>query len=76
VSVGNVEAGAEVVEEQDFELAGLREAEHDVAGLAAAFADGSAGDFAFGGEGADVVFGGVGVERDIRPVEHAPSTVC
>ena len=40
---GNGEAGAEIVEERDFELpAGLGEAEHDVAGDASVFADGSA----------------------------------
>ena len=54
---GMPEAGAEIVEERDFEFfAGLGEAEHGVAGLAAFVADGSAGDFAFGDEGADVVF--------------------
>jgi len=73
---GDAEAGAEIVEERDFEfLAGLGEAEHDVAGLATPFADGSAGDLALGDEGADVVFGSVGVERDFRPLEHAQEFV-
>ena len=72
----NAEAGAEIVEEGDFEFhAGLAEAEHDVTGLAALFADGSARDFALGDEGADVVFRGVGVERDFRPFEHAQKFV-
>ena len=49
VGTGNAEAGAEIVEEGDLEFPGiLGEAEHGVAGLAAAFADGSAGDFAQG----------------------------
>ena len=38
------------------------QAEHDVTGIAAFFADGSAGNFSFGDAGADVVFGSVGVE--------------
>src|SRR5271156_5944592 len=68
----NAQAGGEIVEEGDFEFhAGLGEAEHGVAGLAAVFADGSAGDFALGDKGADVVFRGVGVERDFRPFEQA-----
>jgi hypothetical protein len=47
--------------EGHFELhAGLGEADHDIAGVAAFVADGSAGDFSFGDEGADVVFRGVG----------------
>src|SRR5271166_3565733 len=45
----DLQSGAEVIEERDFELgAGLGEAEHDVAGDASSFADGSAGDFSFG----------------------------
>src|SRR5260370_2004489 len=72
VGAGKAEAGAEVVEEGDFEFhAGLGEAEHGVAGLAAFFADGPTGDFALGDEGSDVVFGSVGVEGDFRPLEHA-----
>src|SRR5208283_3504362 len=69
---GNAEAGAEIVEEGNFQfLAGLGEAEHHVAGLSAFFADRSAGDFALGDEGSDVVFGGVGVEGDFGSIEHA-----
>jgi hypothetical protein len=45
----DAETVSEVVEEGDFEFhAGLGEAEHDVSGLAALFADGSAGDLALG----------------------------
>jgi hypothetical protein len=33
-------------------------------------ADGSAGDLALGDDGADVVFQAVGVQRDLRTVEH------
>src|SRR5271166_4688014 len=66
------QAIAEVVEERDSEFrARLGEAEHDVASAAAFFGDGSAGDFALGDAGPDVVFGGVGVESDFRPLEHA-----
>ena len=39
------------------------EAQHDISGVAASVADGSTGDFPFSDEGADVVFGSVGVER-------------
>ena len=38
-------------------------------------ADGSAGDFSFRYEGADVVFGSVGVDRDFRAVENAQEPV-
>ncbi len=63
---------AEIVEERDAEFrACLGEAEHDVASAAACVGHDSAGDFALGDEGADVVFGGVGVEGDFRPLEHA-----
>src|SRR5271165_5809927 len=76
VGAGDAETVAEVVEEGDFEFhAGLGEAEHDAASLPALFADGSAGDFALGDEGADVVFRGVGVERDFRSFEHAQKFV-
>ena len=51
--------------------AGLGEAKHDVAGVAAFVADGSAGDFALGDEDADVVFRGVGVQRNMGMVEDA-----
>src|SRR5271157_2170218 len=69
---GNAEAGAEIVEERNFQFhAGLGESEHHVARLSAFFADRSAGDFALGDEGADVVFGGVGVEGDFGSFEHA-----
>ena len=39
--------------------------------LATLFADSSARDFVLGDEGADVVFRGVGVQRDFRSLEHA-----
>ncbi len=72
----NGEPVAEIVEEGDFEFdAGPGEAEHDVASLSALFADGSAGDFALGDEGADVVFGSVCVERNVRPFEDAQKFV-
>ena len=69
-------AVAEIVEEGDFEFdADPGEAEHDVASLSALFADGSAGDFALGDEGADIVFRGVGVEGDFRPLAYAQKFV-
>ena len=70
------EAVAEIVEERDFELlAGLGEAKHDVAGVAAFVADSPSGDFALGDEDADVVFRGVRVERDMGMVEDAQEIV-
>ena len=72
----NGEASAEIVEEGDFELpAGLGEPEHDVAGVAASVAEGPAGDFALGDEDADVVFRGVGVQRNMGMVEDAQEIV-
>ena len=69
---GNAESVAEIDEEGDAELhAGLHQAEQDIARVAAGFADGPAGDLALGDEGADVVFGAVGVERDLGTVKHA-----
>ena len=60
------EAVAEIAEEGDVELAaGLHQAEQDVTGLASGLTDGSAGDLALGDEGADVVFGAIGGERDL-----------
>ncbi len=56
----------------DLELrAGLHQTEHGVAGDLTRRTDGPSGDLAFGDDGADVVFGAVGVERDLRPVEDA-----
>ena len=65
-----------MVEEADFQLlAGLGEAEHDVARVAAIVADGSAGDFPFDHEGANVIFRRVGMERDFGAVENAQQSV-
>ena len=50
--------------------------QHDVARVAAFVADGSARDFSFRDEGADVVFRGVGVERDFRPFRRAGALPC
>lgn len=61
--------GHRVIEEGDFEfVAGLGEAEHNVAGLADLFADCAAGDFALSDEGVDVVFPAIGLEGDVRAV--------
>ena len=55
------QARADVMVEGHFELhAGVGEAEHDIAGVAAPVGDGSARDFSLRDEGADVVFRGVG----------------
>jgi hypothetical protein len=51
--------------------AGLHQAEQDVTGLLACLTDGSAGDLALGDEGADVVFGAVGVEWNLGTIENA-----
>ena len=68
---GDPETRAEVVEERDFELgAGLGEAEHDVAGCASLFADRSARDISFCDDGAKVVFGTIGVEGNLGPLEQ------
>ena len=71
VGSGDGESVAEICEEGDAALhAGLHEAEQDVAGIPACVADSSAGDLALGDIGADVVFGAVGIERDLGAVEH------
>ncbi len=49
--------------------------QHDVARVAARVADGPAGDFSFRDEGADVVFGRVGVDRDLQAFENAQEPV-
>src|SRR5580700_5273710 len=70
------EGGAEIVEEGDFEFgAGLGEADHDVAVVAAAVADRPARDFALGDEDANVAFQGVGVEGNLGAIEDAQQVV-
>src|SRR5215831_13841951 len=44
-------------------------------GVATFVAHGSAGDFPFRDEGADVVFGSVGVEGNFRPIEDAQQSI-
>ncbi|HMA72709.1 MAG TPA: hypothetical protein VKP67_14665, partial [Xanthobacteraceae bacterium] len=57
---GYGEASAQKVIERQVELhASFCQSEHDVARITTFEADGSAGDFPFGDEGADVVFGSV-----------------
>lgn len=51
-------------------MAGLHEPEHDIAGLAAIGAHGAARNPALGDAGPRVVFGGIGVERDLGPLQH------
>ena len=56
----DAEAVADEFVERQFQFhTGFGEAQHDVAGVAAAVADGFARDFPFRGEGANVVFGSV-----------------
>ena len=61
VGAWDAEAGTDEVVERQFQFhAGFGQPQHDVARVAPLVADGSAGDFSFGDEGADVVFRGVG----------------
>ena len=70
-TAGDAEPGAEIVPEGDAELpAGLGEAEEGVAAVAADVAVGSAADLALGHLAADVVLRAVGVQRDLRVIEH------
>ena len=71
--MGRVDAEAitQVGEEGDAELAtGLHQAEHDVACLATIGAHRATRDPALGDAGAQVVFGGIGVERDLRSLHN------
>src|ERR1019366_7013943 len=68
----DAEAGADEFVERQFQLhAGFGKPQHGVARVATLVADGPAGDFSFRDEGADVVFGGVGVDRNFRAFENA-----
>jgi hypothetical protein len=59
------------VKERDAELAaGLQETQHDIARGPACIAHGATGDFSLGHASADVVFGTIGVERDLRTLQH------
>ena len=70
----DAEAGADEFVERQFQLhAGFGKPQHDVARIAALVADGPAGDFSFRDEGADVVFGRVGVDRYLRAFETGES---
>jgi len=72
----DAEAGADEFVERQFQLhAGFGKPQHDVARVAALVADGPAGDFSFRDEGADVVFGSVGVDRYLRAFENAQEPV-
>src|SRR5216684_4732679 len=68
---GDIEPGTEIIPEGDAELgAGFGEAEEGIPAVASGIAAGAAADFAFGDVAADVVFGAVGVEWDLRVIEH------
>src|SRR3954471_904436 len=65
------EPGAEVVPERHSELlAGFHQAQEHIPAIPAHVAAGSAADLAPGHLGADVVLRSVGVQRDLRAVEH------
>ncbi len=70
-AAGDVEPGAEIVPERDPQLgAGFGETEESIAAVAAGIAAGAAADLASDDLAADVVFGAIGVERDLRAFEH------
>ena len=72
----DAEAVADEVVERQFQFhAGFGQPQHGVARVAAFFADSSTGNFSFGDEGADVVFGSVGVDRNFRAFENAQEPV-
>jgi hypothetical protein len=73
-SAWDAEAVADEVVERQFQFhAGFGQPQHDVTRVAAFFADSSTGNFSFGDEGADVVFGSVGVDRNFRAFENTKS---
>src|ERR1035437_8009073 len=68
---GGTEPGAKVVPERDTKLAaGLTKTEEGVAAVAPGVGLGAAADLALGHLAADVVLRAVGVQRDLRMVEH------
>jgi len=72
-AAGNEEPCAEIIPEGDAEFcAGLGEPEEGVAAVAAGVAAGSAADLAPDDLAADVVLRTVGVQPNLRPVEHLP----
>lgn len=70
-SLGDVEPVAEIVPEADAELgAGVHQTEECIAAIAAGAAVGTAADLALDDLAADVALRAVGVQRNVRPVEH------
>jgi hypothetical protein len=70
--IGDAEAGAEIVPEGDAELAaGLGKTEEGVTAVASSVTFGAAADLALGDLTANVVFRTVGVQWDLRPIQHA-----
>ena len=68
---GDGEACAQIIPEFEAVLgASLEESKKGVATIAAGVAAGSAADVAFGDLASNVVFGAVGVERNVGPFEH------
>jgi hypothetical protein len=67
---GDCEAVSEIIPEADFELSAVySDAEHGVAGVAPIIAFCAAADFASGDDAADIVFGAVGMEGNVRAFE-------
>ena len=67
----NTEAVTKEVVEGHLELfACLGKPEHHIASFPSIFADGPAGDLPLCDEGADVILGAVGVQRDVRTLEN------
>src|SRR5450631_2887848 len=72
LGAGYAEARAQECIERQLELrAGFRQSEHGITGVAAVVADGTTGDFPLCHQGANVVFGSVGVEGNFWAVEDA-----
>src|SRR5471030_2653032 len=70
-STGNGEPCAEIIPKCDALLCtGLVEAEEGVSAVASEVAAGASTDLALGDLAADVVFGAVGVQRNLGPVEN------
>ncbi len=68
---GDAQTAAQIIPERDAMLgAGLGEAEEGIAAIAPGVAAGSGADLAAGDLAADVVFGAVGMQRDLRPLQH------
>ena len=69
--IGDGESAAEIIPECDPQFgAGLGQSEEGIAAVAADIAAGTTTDLAFGDLAADVVLRTIGVQRDVRMIEH------